>query len=262
MNILPLAAEPIFHLGWLPVTNTMINAWIAVAFFAVLGFVVRTKRAMIPRGVQNVMEAVAEFFLTTIESVTHDRVRAKKFLPIVGTIFLFILLSNWMGLIPGTGSIGVRHGAEFIPLFRPASSDLNFTLALAVLSVMGANIFGIAAIGFFKHLNKFVPFGTVVASFRKGGINIFTGIVEFFVGLIELVSEVAKIVSLSLRLFGNVFAGEVLLTVIASLVAFFLPLPFLALELLVGAIQAMVFALLVLVYLTVATEPMHAEAHG
>ncbi len=261
MAIPPLAAESIAHIGNWPITNSMINAWILAVAFFLFGLVVRGRRALVPRGFQNGVEAITEFFLKTIEGVTHDPERARRFLPIVGTLFLFILLSNWMGILPGIGSIGIYemvHGEfELIPIFRPASSDLNLTLALAILAVLGANIFGIATIGFFKHLNKFVPFGTIVASFRKGGIHIFTGLVEFLVGLIELVSEVAKVVSLSLRLFGNVFAGEVLLMVMASLAAYFLPLPFIALELIVGVVQAMVFSLLTLVYLTVATEKFH-----
>jgi len=163
-----------------------------------------------------------------------------------------------MGLFPGTGSIGVyqfHHGeVELIPILRPAASDLNLTLAMALIAVIGSHIFGIFTIGFFKHANKFIQLGTLWSSVRKGGINIFIGLVEFMVGIIELVSEAAKVVSLSLRLFGNIFAGEVLLTVIAGLVAFFVPLPFMGLELIVGIIQAMVFSLLTLVYLTVATE--------
>ncbi|MBI4280642.1 F0F1 ATP synthase subunit A [Candidatus Uhrbacteria bacterium] len=261
MTIPPLAAEPIAHLGSWPITNAIINAWIAVFVFLVLGLLLRRRLQMVPRGAQNAVEAVTEFFLSTIQGVTRDHQRAQKFLPIVGTFFLFILFSNWMGLLPGTGSIGIYqkvHGmVELVPLLRPAASDLNLTLALAVLGVLGANLFGIAAIGFFRHLNKFFPFGTMVTAFRKGGIHIFIGLVEFFVGVIELISEMAKMVSLSLRLFGNIFAGEVLLTVIASLISVAVPLPFMGLEILVGAIQATVFSLLVLVYLTMATEKVH-----
>ncbi len=259
----PVAAEAVLHLAGFPITNTMINAWIALAFFFVIGLLVRTRRATVPHGIQNVVEAMVEFFLTTIESVTHDRERARKFLPIVGGLFLFILVSNWMGIIPGTGSIGIFqkiHGEiELVPLLRPAASDLNLTLAMALIAVIGSHILGIAAIGFFKHLNKFIQLGTLFSSFKKGGVHIFVGFVEVIIGLIELISEVAKVVSLSLRLFGNVFAGEVLLTVIGSLVAFFVPLPFIALELIVGVIQAMVFSLLTLVYLTVATEKVTAH---
>lgn len=262
MTIPPLAAEPIAHLGNWPITNSILNAWLAIIFFVVVGLVIRSRKALVPKGVQNVAETLTEFGLKTVEGVTHDRARAEKFLPIVGSLFIFILFSNWIGLLPGTGSIGIYeavHGQiELVPLFRAASSDLNLTLAMAVFSVLIANFFGIITIGFFRHLNKFIQIGTIFSSFRKGGIHIFIGLVEFVVGLIELVSEIAKIVSLSLRLFGNVFAGEVLLTVIGSLVAYFVPLPFIALELIVGVIQAMVFSLLTLVYLTVATEkPVH-----
>lgn len=258
MTLPPLATEPIAMIAGWPITNSILNAWIAIIVFLLLGLVLRGRLALVPHGMQNFVEYLTEFFLSTIQGITHDKERARKFLPVVGTLFLFILLSNWMGLIPGTGSIGLYqliHGErELVPILRPASSDLNMTLALAIVSVLVANVFGIATIGFFKHLNKFVPFGTIVASFKKGGINIFVGLIEFFAGLIELISEVAKVVSLSLRLFGNVFAGEVLLTVIASLISVIVPLPFMALEILVGAIQATVFSLLVLVYLTVATE--------
>jgi F0F1-type ATP synthase membrane subunit a len=117
----------------------------------------------------------------------------------------------------------------------------------------------ILAIGFWKYTNKFVKFGDLFRSFRKGGVSIMVAVIEFGVGLIEIFSEVAKMVSLSLRLFGNVFAGEILLTVLASLVAYLVPLPFMFLEILVGLIQATVFAMLTLVYLTMATAPVHSE---
>lgn len=253
-----LTAEPIIYLGSFPVTNSIINTAIASLGLLSVGFVVRVRRAMVPRGIQNAVEMVIEFMLGYCEQVTRDKQRARKFLPIVGTLFLFILISNWMGILPGVGSIGVwqmHHGEPvLIPLFRPAMSDLNTTLALSVFGIGATHIFGIVLIGFFKHANKFVQLGTVWKNVRKGGINIFVGIVEFGIGLIETVTEIAKIISLSLRLYGNIFAGEVLLTVIASLIAFLAPLPFMALELFVGAIQATVFAMLVLVFMTVLTE--------
>src|SRR6185295_2987516 len=130
------------------------------------------------------------------------------------------------------------------------------------------HILGINTMGFFKYANKFIKIGDLVKAFKKPGIGIMVAFIEFGVGLIEIFSEVAKIVSLSLRLFGNVFAGEVLLTVLASLIAVFVPLPFMFLEILVGLIQATVFAMLTLVYLTMATAEIHehgsethAEAH-
>jgi F-type H+-transporting ATPase subunit a len=147
---------------------------------------------------------------------------------------------------------------ELIPLFRPANTDLNMTLAMAILGVVTSHILGIAAIGFFKYANKFIKLGDLWHGIKSGSpIKIFVAVIEFMVGIIEVFSEVAKMVSLSLRLFGNVFAGEVLLTVIASLIAFIIPIPFLGLELLVGLIQAVVFSMLILVYLTIATTEIH-----
>ncbi|MBI4363521.1 MAG: F0F1 ATP synthase subunit A [Candidatus Doudnabacteria bacterium] len=261
----PLVAEPIFQIGSFPVTNTYINSLVAVLIFLVAGFLLRKKQAMIPRGFQNVAEGILEFMLGYVDRVTGERKKSLKFLPIVGGLFLFILISNWMGLIPGTGSIGrwlLVHGEqELVPIFRPANSDLNMTLAMAVFAVVTSHILGIAAIGFFKYANKFIKLGDLYRSLRKGGINIMIASFEFGVGIIEVFSEIAKMVSLSLRLFGNIFAGEVLLTVIAGLVAYLVPLPFMFLELLVGFIQAIVFSMLTLVYLTMATAELPTEAH-
>lgn len=268
----PLVAEPIFYLGSFPVTNAYINSTLAVLLFLIIGFILRKKTERIPRGIQNFAEWILELVLGYIDGVTKDRKKSMQFLPIVGGLFFFILISNWMGLIPGTGSIGrylIVHGEkELVPLFRPANTDLNMTLAMAVFAVVSSHILGIAAIGFFKYANKFVKIGDLIHGFRKGGSNILVAVIEFFVGIIEIFSEVAKMVSLSLRLFGNVFAGEVLLTVLASLIAYFVPLPFIFLEILVGLIQAVVFSMLTLVYLTMATTPVpdhdsdHQEAQA
>ena len=262
----PLVAEPIFHLGNFAVTNTLINSSVAVVFFFIIGLILRNKTALVPRGIQNFAESILEIILDYIDRVTHDRRKSLQFIPIVGGIFLFILFSNWIGLIPGTGSIG-RHllvdgHVELVPLFRPANTDLNTTLAMALFAVIGSHVFGIMAIGFFRYANKFIKLGDIIRSFRHGGMSIFVAVVEFAVGLIEVFSEIAKVISLSLRLFGNVFAGEVLLTVLGSLIAFVIPLPFIFLEILVGLIQALVFAMLTLVYLTMATAELPVETHG
>ena len=262
----PLVAEPILHLGNFAVTNTIINSTVAVVFFFIIGLILKDKTALIPTGIQNFAESILEIILGYLDQVTHDRKKSMQFLPIVGGTFLFILFSNWIGLIPGTGSIGrhllVEGHQELVPLFRPANTDLNMTLAMALFAVMGSHIFGIMAIGFFRYANKFVKLGDIIKSFKHGGMSIFVAVVEFAVGLIEISSEIAKVISLSLRLFGNVFAGEVLLTVLGSLIAYLVPLPFMFLEILVGLIQALVFAMLTLVYLTMATAQLHAEVHG
>lgn len=270
LSLPPLAAEQIFNIGSFGVTNTMVNAILATLLFAVFAFFLNlgikkyylTDKA--PKGLVNFFESILEIILQQIDNVTKDRKKTLNFLPVVGGVFLFILVSNWMSQIPGTGSIGFFKGSEFIPLLRPATSDLNLTLGMAVFVVVLSHIVGVATIGFFKYANKFIKLGDLYIAVKSlNPIKIFVAVIEFFVGFLEIISEVAKMVSLSLRLFGNIFAGEVLLTVIGSLVAFLVPLPFLALELLVGIVQAMVFSLLTLVYLTIATTPVHnAETHG
>lgn len=261
MMIPPAAAEAIFHIGTFPVTNALINGWIAVVFFVIVASFVSERKALVPKGIQNIAEAIVEFMLGEIQKVTGDGVRARKFLPIVGTIFLFILFSNYLGLLPGTGSIGVwemhEGSLELIPLLRPAASDLNLTLAIALFAVFASHVYGIFALGPVNHFSKFVNVRGIFRSLRHGPVAIVVALIEFGVGLLEIVSEIAKVLSLSLRLFGNIFAGEVLITVILGLFAYFLPIPFIFLEVLVGAIQATVFAMLTLAYLTVATE-----AHG
>lgn len=265
----PVAAEKLFSLGPLPVTNSVLTGWIAAGAFVALAAALSRRRAEVPTGLQNAAEAVIEQMLSFMDQVTRDRARSRKFLPLVGALFPFILLSNWMGLLPGVGTVGLREGAHLVPFFRPATSDLNMTLAMGVSAVVISHLAGIMTIGFFKYWNKFIQVGTIWKAFAQAGkvpagkfaIDLFAAFVEFMVGLIELMSEAAKMVSLSLRLFGNVFAGEVLLHVLSSLVAYVMPTPFMFLELIVGVVQALVFSTLTLVYLTIATEPPHGDAH-
>lgn len=258
--LVPAAAEPIFHIGTFPVTNALINGWLAAGFFVVLALVLRARRALVPTGVQNAAEAVTELALGEVRKVTGDRERALGFLPIVGTLFAFILFSNWIGLLPGSGSIGVWqvHGGEnvLVPVMRAATSDLNFTLAVALFAVIASHLFGLRAVGIRSHVGRFLQVEAVMKSFAKGPMAVMVAVIEFAVGLLEIVSEFAKVLSLSLRLFGNVFAGEVLLTVMLGIFSYGLPIPFLFLEILVGIIQATVFAMLTLAYLTVMTTPL------
>src|SRR3989338_1932370 len=264
MLSISVAAEPIFHIGSFPVTNSIITAWIVIFLFFVVGLIVRKKANVNPKGFLHAIDWVIDFAFTEVEKVVGDKERAKKFFPICGSLLFFILISNWMGLLPGIGSIGVWqiHEGEsvLIPLLRPATSYLNFTLAIALFSVLATHFFGILLIGFVNHASKFFNVRGIVRALKHGPMAVIVAVVEFFVGLIETISEVAKTLSLALRLFGNIFAGEVLLIVIYSLASFIVPLPFIFLELLVGIVQATVFAMLVLVFLKSSTE-MHEEAH-
>lgn len=245
-------------------TNAYINSTLTVILFAVLAFFIRRSISDVPKGLQNFFEMIIESLLGFFDQVTGDRKKSLKFFPLIGTIFLFIVVSNWIGILPGVGTIGVYHlvhgQVELVPIFRSANSDLNLTLAMAVGAVVLSHVIGIATIGFFKYFNKFVKLGDIWLAIKsKKLINVLVAFIEFGVGLLEVISEVAKMLSLSLRLFGNVFAGEVLLTVMAGLIAYFVPLPFIGLELLVGIVQATVFSMLVLVYISIAVTPVTAH---
>lgn len=202
--------------------------------------------ALLPDAFQNLIEFAFESMLDFINTIFHDEKKSEKYFPVIATVFFFILISNWLGLIPGVGSIVLTetHGGEItaIPLFRSPASDLNFTLALAIIAVLGVNLFGVISIGAVKHISKFLSIKSPI---------------DFFVGILEFISEIAKIISFSFRLFGNVFAGEVLLTIIVFLVPYFIPLPFLMLEVFVGFIQALVFTILITIFIGMATTEHH-----
>lgn len=244
-----LKAEPILHIGSFPVTNTLLLTWGVLILFIALGLFLRKKWHVIPGKLQSVFEFVTEEVLKLMESVLGERSKAERFFPLVATIFLFILISNWMGLFPFLGSIGVYeyHGEEsvFVPFFRSPASDLNFTLALALVSVIMTNILAVRSLGFFGHMKKFFNF---------------TNPIHFFVGILEFVSEFAKVISFSFRLFGNVFAGEVLLLIVGVLAPYLIPMPFIFLEIFVGFIQSFIFAMLTVVFIATATAG-HDTSH-
>lgn len=218
-------------------TNATLLSTIVAVLLIIAAIGLRRRLRLLPGFLQNILEILIDGALDLMESVLGSRKTAEKYLPLVFTIFLFVLFSNWFGLLPGVGSLVVREGEGTVPLFRSPASDLNFTIALAVLAVLLVNIIGVAAIGLRKRISVFFNL--------KGPI-------DFFVGLLELVSEFAKIISFSFRLFGNVFAGEVLLTIMAFLVPYLIPLPFMFLEIFVGFIQAFIFGMLTLVFVAMA----------
>lgn len=255
-----LYAEPIAHIGNITITNSLITSVLALVIVAVLSMAIGRKIKQVPTGIQNVMEMIIEGFLGIFDSVTGSRAKSLKFAPVVLSFFFFVLINNWLGLIPGVGSIGqiaMQNGEKvFIPYFRGGTADLNTTLALATIGVVLSHIVGIIAIGWWKYLNKFINIKAILdipVKIFKDPMIILINPIRFFVGLIEVVSELAKIVSLSFRLFGNVFAGEVLLASMSAILAFGVPIPFMFLEIFVGLIQALIFAMLILTYLTINT---------
>ncbi len=260
-----LFAEPLFHVGNFQITNALLTSWVAVFIVVVVALTLRFKLKKIPSKIQHVFEIVVDGALSLCDQVTNDRVLSLKVFPYVISVFFFILINNWMGMLPGVGSIGqvVREGGEsvFVPFLRGATADVNTALALGLLSVVGSNLFGIITIGAWKTFNKYVnlkALGSIPFKVRKDPSVLIVAPITFFVGLLEVVGEVAKVASLSFRLFGNVFAGEVLLMSMAALVKFLVPAPFLFLEVFVGLIQALIFSLLSLVYFTIASQD-HSE---
>jgi len=255
-----LFAEPVFHIGNFTVTNSLLNSWLTVLILIIFFVLIGKKVAKIPKGIQNIFEIILEEALKLADSITGNRKNSEKFLPICLALFLFILVNNWLGLLPGIGTIGFienHHDNQvFVPLFRGATADLNTTLALALFAVIASHLMGTMSLGVWNHLNKFVNF-KAFAEIPKKIKNDFTIVlvnpIKAFVGLIEIVGEVAKVASLSFRLFGNIFAGEVLLASMMVLFAYILPIPFMFLEIIVGLIQALIFSLLTLVFMTIAT---------
>lgn len=244
-----LASETIAHFGSFEVRNTLVMAWLVMVVLFVFALLTwRTRYRDVPGRFQCFMELLVEGFFGFFDSVVQDKKQTRRFFPLVATIFIFLVVSNWMGILPGVGSItipGLHEGriVDF-PVFRSMNADVNMTLAVALISVIATQFFGMAAIGIAPYAGKFF-----IAPWRDP--------IGSFVGILELIAECAKIISFTFRLFGNIFAGEVLLVVISFLIPYFAPIPFLGLEIFVGFIQALVFSLLTLVFLKMAVI-----AHG
>lgn len=238
-----LTAEKIITFGGIfSITNSLLTSWIVMALLLIFSIAATRKISLVPGNLQQIAEIVVDGIYNLFGTILHDKISA--FFPLIGTYFLYIISLNWAGLLPGVGTIGI-HEIEaghkvFIPLFRSGTADLNTTLGLAIIAMLVIQVSGLKTLGA-TYLKKFINFSNPI---------------YFFVGILELVSEFSKIISFAFRLFGNIFAGEVLLTVIAFLMPVFAPLPFLGLELFVGFIQALVFSMLTAVFLSLATTKL------
>lgn len=255
-----LGAEPVFKVAGFEITNTLMSSWAVVFILVILSVIIKMKISKVPGKLQNAVEIMMEKFLEIFDSVTGSREKSRKFFPFIFAFFIFILLNNWISILPGVGSIGgvMEHGGEkaFVPFLRAGTADLNTTLSLSIIGVVVSHIFGVIAMGAWHHFNKFVNIRAILQipkKIKQDPTILVINPVQVFVGFIEIISELAKIASLSFRLFGNIFAGEVLLASMSAIFAFGLPLPFLGLVMFEGVIQALIFAILVLSYLTVHT---------
>jgi len=247
--MVPFAAETIFHIGAFPVTNTILDTLFVDGLIVAGIYILNKNFSKIPSGFQNMIELVVEGFYNLTESISPKNV--KRIFPYFASFFIFILLLNWSGLIPGFGTIGFsqigENGTkEFIPFLRGAGSDINLTLALAIISVLATHIMSINVLGIKEYLSRYFSLNPIF----------------LFVGFLEIISEFTKMISLSFRLFGNVYAGEVVLQTISGIAAFFVPIPFYALEIIVGLVQALVFAILTMAFMSILTTPHHEESHA
>lgn len=261
-----LFAEPVVHTHYLNITNALLTAWVVVGIIILLSIALRKKLREVPGKFQTIFEVLVEGALDLFDQVTNSRALSVKIFPVAISAFVFILLNNWLGLVP-LGGFGLMekgdHGLVFVPFLRGGTADINTTVALAIMAVIGANLFGVFSIGIWKTFNKYVnlkALGQIFHDFRKNPTIIIVAPITFFVGLIEIVGEFAKVASLSFRLFGNVFAGEVLLASMAAIMAYAVPIPFLFLEIIVGIIQALIFSILLVVYFTISASD-HDEHH-
>jgi F-type H+-transporting ATPase subunit a len=251
-----IRAETLFSIGPFEVTNSMVGALLASAILLVLAWLFTRRQSLIPGRLQGLIELPVEWLGGIVAGSTS---RWRGYVSLILAFFLMILTANWLGLLPGVGTIGVMHEHELVPFVRPASADLNFTLGLAIVSFVVFVWWGVRINGVGGYLKELVGEPRYMAPLMFP---------------IHTISELSRLVSLSMRLFGNVFAGEVLLATMLALttatvfvlpLAFFVPAVFLGLELLFGLVQALVFALLAMTYITMAIaehEGAHAEEQG
>ncbi len=232
MPVISIKPETVLRVFGFSLNNTLLLSIIVLIFFTVIA-IMYNRAAGAPK--KSVFFYFINFLLKGIYQLFESVLKEKTdyFFPIMASFFLFIILQNWFELIPGVGSI-LYHG---IPLLRGNEADLNSTISLALISVVLIQVFGIKFLGFRGYISKFINFRDPIS---------------FFTGILEIISEFSKIISFAFRLFGNIFAGEVLLTIMAFLVPVLASFPFLLLEVFVGFIQALVFAMLTAVFVNMA----------
>ncbi|MEK7451090.1 MAG: F0F1 ATP synthase subunit A [Patescibacteria group bacterium] len=239
--MISFSSEVITHIGFFKITNSLLNILLVDCILVALVISVRNKLSLIPGLLQNAVEFLIEGFYNLTESISNKN--AGRIFPFFITFFLFILVLNWSGLIPGVGTIGFFEHGKLIPVLRSGASDLNVTLGLALVSAVATHVLSIQTLGIKSYLGRY---------FSINPINL-------FIGILEIISEITKVISLSFRLFGNIFAGEVVLATTSSMIAFLFPIPFLLLEIIVGFVQALVFSMLTMTFMAILTTPHHEE---
>jgi F-type H+-transporting ATPase subunit a len=248
-NIQP---ETLFEVGAFTITNAHMMSYLVIILVTLFVLVVKMTLQSVPKRSQAILEMAVEGFIGLLDQITNDDRISRRLLPLIGTLFIYIGLSNFIGLFPGITSITYEGTA----LFRTPTNDFNLTFSIALAMVIYTQLASIKKFGVFTHLGKYFQFGGVIRGFKKGIGAGFLSIIDFLIGLLDIISEFAKVLSLSLRLFGNMYAGEVLAVVLFGAIAVIAPAPWLAMNMLVAVLQALVFGSLTAAYYTLAiSEP-------
>lgn len=298
--VISVKAEPLHHEPLVGstffITNSLVTSWIVIIVITVICLIGLQNMKMYPGPLQNVLEFMYEGIYTLTENVAGPE-HVKKFFFIPATIFVYVLVSNWIALFPGFPLIGFgvceshhhekaaaeteieddeshheesSHGSSkwwvtceagehVVPIIRSPSADLNNTLSLALITQIAAQVFGIMALGVTGYFGKFFLFSKLTSAKSAGEMAM--SVIDVLVGLLEFLSEFIKVVAYTFRLYGNIFAGEVTVMILTFFVPLVLALPMLGFEIFVGFIQAFVFYILSVAFYTMAVSSHGEEAH-
>lgn len=240
--------EEIFKIGTLIITNAMLTGTLITLLVIVISFFAARKfkgYKTVPTGFQNFFEFILDSLMEFVDQISGSREATIKMIPIIGTVFIYIFLGNVLTLLPPFGALTY----DGVPFFRTHTNDFNATIAIALGVVVASHILSIQKHGIINHIDKFIPVKTGALLIKeKGPSGIIEAVIGLFVGVLDIIGEVGKSLSLSLRLFGNMFAGEVLMVVFLGLFALLLPAIWTAASLFTGLIQAVVFSALAASY--------------
>lgn len=247
--------ELLFQLKGFPVTNAILTGFLITVFLFFIVVFIKKRMKMIPGRLQLLAEITVESFLHLLEQITGTRKRAEQLLPLIGALFLYVGISNIITLIPPFSAFSFAG----VPMFRTPTNDFNTTFSFALAMIVLINVVSIKNAGLFSYLGKFIKIKGIYLGFKKGLGAGAMAIVEFLIGLLDIISELAKIISLSLRLFGNMYAGDVLLVILFGAFALAAPTIWIGMSLLTGVLQALVFGALTAAYFTLAVQTVEAK---
>lgn len=256
-SILPIQSETVFFIGNFPIANSTLMIWFMALGFLALGIFVVRKFTLVPKTVQSIVEIIYQETFNLVSQITGDTYHTQKIFPIITTILVYFALANVIAIIPGLTDITYNGTA----IFRTPTSDYNTAFGVSLAAVVALNIVSLRDFGFFGYVNNFFNIKAVVGGFRKGIKEGFLGCIEFFTSILNILGEIAKVVSLSFRLFGNVYAGQVLSIIIMGAIAYVLPVVWTMMSTFAGLLQGFVFAALVAAYYTLALKPTEKNNH-